>query len=298
MEHTDVCRVCSGDLELLHPGLSAELTPEAFAPTCHTTGAHGDLDRCRRCGTVQQRSLPGGDELVELYRRMRDDAYLREEEGRRRTARAVLDLVARHVPRGRLLDVGCGHGLLTDEARRRGYAAEGLEISEGAIAHARGVLGLPIRETTLEDPALDDERFDVIVLADVLEHFDDPCTALDRCRALLAPDGALVVITPDPSSRTARIAGARWWGFLPAHVCLIPHRTVIALLRERGLDACEDVPFVRSFTPATWVGGLLERAGKPGHLAISAVGRLPRTMLWSLSLGDERVLVARPRAAG
>ena len=94
--------------------------------------------------------LPQGDALHELYRDMRDDEYLVEEEGRRATANRLLDLVGAHRPRGRLLDVGCGHGLLLDEARKRGYDTVGLELSREAARHARETLGLDVRELPLE----------------------------------------------------------------------------------------------------------------------------------------------------
>ena len=42
-------------------------------------------------------------------------------------------------------------------------------------------------------------EFDAIVLADVLEHLDDPVDAIDRCARLLRPRGVLCVVTPDPS---------------------------------------------------------------------------------------------------
>jgi SAM-dependent methyltransferase len=264
-----------------------------FVPTCHRPGAHGDLYRCRECGTVQQPSLPRGSALWALYRQMCDDGYLVEEEGRRRTARRLLDLLAAHVPTGRLLDVGCGHGLLVDEARRRGYEAEGLELSRAAATHARAALRVPVREAPLEDESLDGERFDAIVLADVLEHLDDPPRALDRCLELLTVGGALVVVTPDPSSLTARLAGGRWWGYLPSHTCLLPRATLRELVAARGLVLAEDVPLVRSFSPAYWLRGLAERGGRAGAALRSLAGRLPRSALLSLSLGDERVLLAR-----
>ena len=94
-------------------------TAADFSPTCHALGEHGDLFRCHECGTVQQPSLPDTGELHDLYRSIDDDAYLVEEEGRRASARRLLDLIGRYRPAGRLLDVGCGYGLLLDEARRR-----------------------------------------------------------------------------------------------------------------------------------------------------------------------------------
>src|SRR3954452_7433277 len=124
------CRVCAGDLSLRVAGTNGH-TPlaEAFAPSRHETGRHGDLLACVECGTVHQPQLPAGDELHELYRDMSDDAYLVEEAGRRATAGDLLDLIGEHVASGRLLDVGCGHGLLLDEARRRGFDVVGLELS-------------------------------------------------------------------------------------------------------------------------------------------------------------------------
>ncbi len=222
---------------------------------------------------------------------MSDDAYLAEEAGRRATATRLLDLVGKHVPAGRLLDVGCGHGLLLDEARRRGYETIGLELSASGAAYARDVLGLDVRELTLE--ALGDDRgFDVIVLADVIEHLDDPVAAIDRCHELLAPGGVLCVVTPDPSSRTARLAGRRWWGYLPAHTYLLPRLTLRELLGARGLVLSDDVPLVRTFSAGYWVAGAGQRGGPLGAVVDRARRALPDTASLSLSLGDERVILA------
>ena len=224
---------------------------------------------------------------------MRDDAYLSEEAGRRATARRVLGLIAPHVAAGRLLDVGCGHGLLLDEARRLGYRVQGLELSRIAADHARDVLGLAVEEQPVERFAAEaGRRFDVIVLADVVEHLEQPAAVLDACAGLLADGGVLCVITPDPSAPLARLAGARWWGYVPAHTCLLPRRTLRELLAARGLVISTDVAFVRSFTLGYWIAGLAERGGAPG----AVLGRLARTALGrrrvSLSLGDERVVLA------
>jgi SAM-dependent methyltransferase len=288
------CRICSGPLELRHPGRAGELTPEALAPTNHRLGEHRDLWACSECGTVQQAALPEGDALHALYRGMADDAYLSEEAGRRETARRLLDLIGRHVPAGALLDVGCGHGLLLDEARRRGFEVTGLELSHGAAAYARDVLGLDVREEPLERfvESQPHGSFQLIVLVDVLEHLEDPLAALDACERLLAPGGALCLVTPDPSSPTARVAGRRWWAFVPAHTFLIPRRTQRELLEARGLVISEDVPFVRSFALRYWLGGLAERGGPPARAVARFAGGRAGGRAVSLSLGDERALLA------
>jgi SAM-dependent methyltransferase len=291
------CGICSGELVLRHPGSGRVPTAADLSPTCHEPGAHGDLYACLRCGTVQQPALPAGEPLVDLYRDMRDDAYLAEEAGRRATAGRLLDLVARHAaPGGRLLEVGCGHGLLLDEARGRGWRVQGLEPSDSGRAHARDVLGLDVLDTTLEalDPA---EPFDALVLADVIEHLDDPVGAVRACRELLAPGGVLLVVTPDPASRTARVAGSRWWGYLPAHTYLLPRATLVKTIADAGFDVLADEGYRRTFTFAYWLGGLLGRSPRLGGLIERHQGSPGLRRPVTFSLGDERVVLARRRGA-
>jgi SAM-dependent methyltransferase len=285
------CRVCAGELSLRVSGNGSSPVAEAFAPSLHETGRHGDLLECVECGTVQQ-LLPSGDELHDLYRDVDDEAYLAEETGRRATAAHLLDLIGEHVDGGRLLDVGCGHGLLLDEARRRGFEVTGLELSRAAARHARDALGLDVREEPVE-AFVDLDGFDVVVLADVLEHLDDPVAAVDRCAGLLRPGGALCVVTPDPSSLTARLAGRRWWGYVPAHACLLPRATLRELVSARGLVIATDVPLVRSFSARRWIEGLAERLG-PARAPLDAIAaRVPERTSLSLALYDERVVIAR-----
>jgi SAM-dependent methyltransferase/GT2 family glycosyltransferase len=269
------------------------LAPAELAPTCHAVGLHAGFDRCRECGTLEQRSLPGADGLQNLYRDTDDVLFLAEERGRRRTARRILDLLGVARPGVRALDVGCGHGFLLDEARDRGYEVEGLEPSGAAAAYARDALGLPVREVPLELADLEREQYDLVVLTDVLEHLADPVAAIERCAELLAPDGALVVATPDPASVAARLAGRRWWSYIPAHCCLIPRVTLRELITATGLVIEHDGPLRRTFSLGYWASGLLERTASRGQpLARSLAPLLDRVPV-TLSLGDERLLVAR-----
>jgi SAM-dependent methyltransferase len=286
------CRICDGELRPSIPGVDARVTAEAFCPSCHEPGRHGQLETCAECGAVEQPALPSGAELHDLYRDTRDASYLSEETGRRATARRLLELIGRHVPAGRLLDVGCGPGLLLDEARARGYDTVGLELSRDAAAHARDALGLDVRELPLEE--FDEpEAFDAVVLADVIEHLEDPVEGIERCARLLRPGGALCIVTPDPSSLAARVAGRRWWGYLPAHTCLLPRRTLRELLLARGLIVVADVPLVRTFAARRWVSGLAERAGRLEPSVEGVARKLPDDASLSLSLGDERVVLAQ-----
>ena len=262
-------------------------------------GEHYDLYRCVECGTVQQPSLPRGEKLHELYRAGSDERYMLEERGRRRSARRLLDLLGAHMPRGRLLQVGCSYGLLLDEARRRGYDVEGVELSIEAARYSRERLDLPVRTMAIEDVELEGERYDAILLVDVLEHLEDPIATLESLLAVLAPGGAMLIVTPDPSSVVARTAGSRWWCYVPAHLCLIPRKALRELLQAHGLTVLEDRLSVHSFTLRYWLAGLGERGGWAGRAIAWVTARIPRELMLTASLQrracDARLLESSDR---
>jgi Glycosyl transferase family 2 len=89
------------------------------------------------------------------------------------------------------------------------------------------------------------------------------------------------------------VAGSRWWGYLPAHTCLLPRATLRELLGAQGLFVSADEPLVRSFSAARWASGLAERLG-PARAAVDALARrLPDGASLSLTLHDERVMIAQ-----
>ena len=149
MAAPDTCRVCSGALVLRHRGSSAAPDAEAFSPSCHTPGAHGDLYACVECGTVQQPSLPAAAELAGLYREMSDEAYLAEEPGRRATARRLLDMIgalrARRAPARR--------GLRPRPAARRGARPRVRGRGRRAVAQRGRVRPRRARAPGARDPA-------------------------------------------------------------------------------------------------------------------------------------------------
>jgi SAM-dependent methyltransferase len=285
------CRLCGDCAELLYPGVNDWADTGTFAPSSHEVGAHGDLYVCRRCGTVQTSELPSPELLESRYADTEDDQYLDEEAGRRCTARRLLDLLEKRVRTGRMLDIGCGHGLLMAEARDRGWDPIGLELSHSAAGHARS-LGLEVLEQTIEEASLPADGFDAIVAVDLIEHLPEPRDFIRRCRELLAPGGALVIATPDPESPLARAFGRRWWGYIPAHLHLLPRRMLRELLQAEGLVLADDVPMVRDFSFDYWLAGLAGRGGALRWLE----GALQRLRIperpFGVALGDERVVLA------
>lgn len=113
---------------------------------------------------------------------------------------------------------------------------EGSEWDPQAARVARESTGLPVHEAGAESLPLSLGPFDLIVLMHVLEHLADPAAALKRIAPLLAPDGCLVVIYPNPDSLLARRFGAHWvhWD-PPRHLALFPPAGLSLLAQSAGL---------------------------------------------------------------
>lgn len=99
----------------------------------------------------------------------------------------------------RVLDIGCGAGLLCEPLTRLGAQVIGVDPSARNIAAAKlhadkGHLSIDYRCTTVEQMDVR-ERFDIVLAMEVVEHVADIGAFLSRCAALLKPGGMMVVST-------------------------------------------------------------------------------------------------------
>lgn len=114
-----------------------------------------------------------------------------------RARRFVSYLAALAVPKGKLLDVGCGQGEFLVEASALGWRTVGVELSEAAASTCRARSGAPVFAANLASEQLfNRESFDAVTLWGVLEHVPDPELLLRACCALVRPDGLLLLETP------------------------------------------------------------------------------------------------------
>ena len=169
----------------------------------------------------------------------------------------------------RILDIGCGGGLLAEPVARLGADVVGADAAERNIpvaqVHAeQSGLTIDYRHTTAEDMAAAGEQFDVVLNMEVVEHVADPLSYLTACRQLLKPGGLHIcsTINRNPKSFMMAIVGAehvmRW---LPKGTHewskFITPDELFDLIRDAGLDPVDRKGFV--FNPITWSWKLSDR---------------------------------------
>jgi 2-polyprenyl-6-hydroxyphenyl methylase/3-demethylubiquinone-9 3-methyltransferase len=162
----------------------------------------------------------------------------------------------------RLLDIGCGGGLLSEPMARLGATVVGADAAERNIPVARlhaeqSGLTIDYRHTSAEALAAAGERFDVVLNMEVVEHVADPLTYLTACQELLKPGGLMVCSTlnRNPKSFMMAIVGAEYvmrWLPKGTHEWskFITPDELYALIRQAGLDPVDKKGFV--FNPVTW----------------------------------------------
>lgn len=83
------------------------------------------------------------------------------------------------------------------------------------MAHARRLYDADVDLGDLLDIGLEAASFDVIVMNHVIEHVYDPVATLVECRRLLAPEGKIIIITPNLKSYGHEIYGEDWRALEP-----------------------------------------------------------------------------------
>lgn len=169
----------------------------------------------------------------------------------------------------RILDIGCGGGLLSEPMARLGANVTGADAAARNIPVAQihaeqSGLSIDYRHTTAEDLAAAGEVFDVVLNMEVIEHVADPLVYLRACHALMRPGGLMICSTlnRNPKSFLMAIVGAehvmRW---LPKGTHdwkkFITPEELYDLIRQAGLDPVDRKGMV--FNPLSWNWSLSSR---------------------------------------
>jgi 2-polyprenyl-6-hydroxyphenyl methylase/3-demethylubiquinone-9 3-methyltransferase len=151
----------------------------------------------------------------------------------------------------RLLDIGCGGGLVAEPMARLGFTVTGIDAAAEIVLTARSHaeqagLAIDYRATAAETLAASGERFDVVLAMEIIEHVADLGAFLAAAAALVRPGGAFVAATLNRTAKSYLFAvvGAEYvLGWLPRGTHewrrFVRPSELAAGLRRNGLRARE-----------------------------------------------------------
>lgn len=144
------------------------------------------------------------------------------------------DLIRRYKkPGSSLFDLGAGWGHFMLAGQELGYQVYGIEISEQPYLYSKNDLKLPVDHMDFFD--MDESRkFDVVTMWDVLEHIDKADGFVEKCAAVTASGGYLVLQVPQIDSYFARKYKDEWKMMGLDHVNYFSKKTITQLLERYG----------------------------------------------------------------
>jgi SAM-dependent methyltransferase len=259
---------------------------------------------CSTCGMGRLTPPPAADELASFYR---DSYYGREgskfrfgvELAVRYVARRRTRFLARSFRRGgRILDIGCGRGVLLNHLSDLGFETWGTEISREACQGASSKIRMRIADS-LPKAAFEDSMFDGIVIWHVLEHLPNPQQTIKEAFRILKPGGRIIVAVPNYGSLQAKWAGAGWFHLdPPRHLFHFTVDALDSLLQRNGFGVLSRHHFSLRQNPFGWVQSALNRTGwfprnelysmlqaePSGRLSSSPFKRLVQRLLWATGM--------------
>jgi len=216
------CNLCgSEDFSLLFKGHDYQY----FSPLTFK------VMRCNRCGLVCLNPRP--KEIIHYYPERKEviekDYFLFLNPDR-------IKKVKRLKKRGRILDIGFGHGDFLFDMSKEGWEVYGNEISKTGYDFAREKLGLKnIYNSDLLSLDFPENYFDVVTMWHTLEHMKKPQETLRRINRILKDDGVLIIECPDFSSLQSRFFKDKWFGLdLPRHLYQLSPKILKKLLESAG----------------------------------------------------------------
>jgi SAM-dependent methyltransferase len=230
----------------------------------HSTREEIDFLQCRSCSLIFPRGIPVEAALPVIYP---PNYYaFSETESPNRIVMAVRGWMSRRkgatytslvsAPEAEVVDIGCGDGRLLDVLKAScpsGWRYHGVDWSEQAIERLRrkgydgrsgDVSGLDLTDW--------DEKFDLAVMHQLIEHVRDPRELMAKVRRILKPGGVLSVETPDIDAWDFRLLSRRYWAgyHIPRHFYIFNKENFSQLAREVGFEVINTVSLVN---PVFWI---------------------------------------------
>lgn len=204
------------------------------------------IRKCVECGSLYVGNIPDRTVLDQIY--LKSDYYGMEVEANNRIEkenRRRLSIIKRFAKPRKVLDVGCASGLFLDAAATAGWETFGIELSprNAEIAASKGHR---VFVGSLADFAVNDTRstYDLISCLDVIEHVERPRQFLQLLSQRLAPDGILVLSTPNYSGIVARILRERdVFMTPPEHLNFFSFPGLLSLAKHAGLSPVHKTTF-------------------------------------------------------
>lgn len=187
-----------------------------------------DYVRCAQCGAIRQLPLPDVALIPSFYPSDYRNHLSTGSGGffpilknmqTRRLAKRLGRVIGRR--EAKILELGCGSGALLMAFKELGFRDLSGSDFDSAAEEPLVSAGIRFRPANIEKGFPFSEKFDAVIMVNVVEHFLDPAAVLRAVGEHLSTDGKIILITPNAEALELSLFGRSWSGFhAPRHVYL------------------------------------------------------------------------------
>lgn len=206
---------------------------------------------CLKCESIYCDPLPTSYELAEYYSNHFDYGWfekhitLKKIQAAGRWKSIATRLKNYRMNQGRVIDIGCGHGMFLSCAKNYGWEVVGIDYPSIATIYAREQMGLEVMEgdlcSLIADNKITQGRFNLVSSWHCLEHVRDPLSFLRGMSANLASNGKLLVAVPNVNSKGMKLCRENWiWCQQPyVHITHFSEKALNLLAENSGLKVLD-----------------------------------------------------------
>lgn len=215
-----------------------------------------DFYRCNNCQLLFQQPLPPLSSLVKFYPEDYRNhmpakgggffTFLKKKKFQQQAGKLTKHLK----PSSKILEIGYGNGELLKALASLGFKElYGCDFSSKNY-DALTSLGIKIEVANVENSLPFEEKFDLIILNNVIEHFLDPVSVVQNCWTKLETNGKIVIFTPNADAFELDIFGKYWAGFhAPRHTYIFNQKNLEILADKLG---SREIKFATEPDPGQW----------------------------------------------
>ena len=135
-----------------------------------------------------------------------------------------------------ILEIGSYYGALGSIIKNKVKNYSGLELSNHGSNYSKKEFDLNIFNETIEEHSKRGIKYDVIIMADVIEHFSDPFKVFKIISKILSKNGRVILSTFNIDSLYAKITGKNYHWIIPFHLVYFSNKTLSKLGKDNNLN--------------------------------------------------------------
>ena len=228
---------CGGNIKLLYDyGSNYNFDDVNFDCTTNSY-SKPKIYKCNKCELKfsELAALPN-KKVEDKYNNVVDNIYIDEIPHREKYFSSLYKKISYNFHKDHsVLEVGSYYGVFGNIIKPNVKKYSGLELSKHGSDYSKKNYNLEIFNETIEEHSERQLKYDIIVMADVIEHFSNPFKMLETIEKILRPDGLLIFTTYNMDSLYAKITGRNYHWILPMHLFYFSNKTLKNICLENNL---------------------------------------------------------------